>query len=106
MNGLAWKILAWMADALCALLCYYAVQVNREIKIMSKEIQDLREWRAETAGNRYTAKDHNAYAEQQAREFQIVRASMADMQAQWLKDVSDIKVSLTRIETKLEGSKP
>ncbi len=100
-NGIAWKLLAWGADALCALLCYYAVQVNRELKSMSSDIQELREWRAETAGNRYTVKDHNTYAEQQAREFQLLRANMSDMQQQWLKDIGEIRVAIMRIETSM-----
>ena len=108
--SLGWKILPWMADLICALLVWWAYEINGELRDLRDEqrgikadVASIREWRAETAGNRYTSKDHVAFAEQNAKEFQLVRADMSELKQQWLKEVGEIRVALVRLEAKMEA---
>lgn len=104
---LAWKILPWLMDLLCAILLAWAAKLHTNLSdlhnnLMSidNEVQLLKEWRAETAGNRYTSKDHVVYAEANAKEMQLLWKEIAVLQQTWLRDMTDIKVMLARMPTK------
>lgn len=106
-RALAWKILPWLMDLLCAILLAWAAKLHsdladlhRELLNVGAEVQLLKEWRAETTGNRYTSKDHVAYAESNAKEMQLLWKEIASLQQTWLRDMTDIKVLLARMPTK------
>ena len=103
-NGLlgkmGWKLLPWLADIVCALLCFWAVQINIELKDQRREVQALKEWKAETAGNRYTARDHYVYAAATSKEIQVLWARVAETQQTWLNDINDVKVTLANMPKK------
>jgi len=94
------KILPWMADLICAFLCWWAAQVNMELKDMRRDLTSLREWRAEAAGNRWTSSDHTKYADEQNKRTQDILLKMSDMQQTWLRDIADIKITLASVPKK------
>jgi hypothetical protein len=96
-KSIGWKLLPWVADALCAMLCYYAFQFNVELKEIRKDVVELREWRAETAGNRWTAGDQTLYSQKQAEELSKVWNKISEIQQTWLRDVSDIRIQLGQL---------
>lgn len=100
MKALAWKILPWLMDTVCALLLFWAAQLNADLKVLKLDLQAIKEWRAETSASRYTAKDHVTFAEANSKELQNLWMKIAEMQQTWLRDISDIKVSLARMPTK------
>jgi|GEM_PF-4935479 len=97
LKTLGWKILPWLADVVCALLVYWATQINTQLKTMSQDIAALQLWKAETSGNRYTSSDHVRYAEEQARVNQSIMTKMSDQQMLWLKDIADVKLALAQV---------
>ena len=97
LKTLGWKILPWLADIVCALLVYWAAQINTQIKTMSQDIVALQLWKAETSANRWTALDHTRYSDEQGKTTQAIMAKMADMQMQWLKDIADVKLALAQV---------
>lgn len=101
-KNLAWKILPWIMDIVAALLTAWAVQVNKQMTTLQTEMQALKEWRAETAGNRYTAKDHAMFAESNAKELQGLWKEIAGLQQTWLRDMSEIKITLAQLPTKTD----
>lgn len=103
MKSLGWKIVPWFMNLVCALLTAWAVRVNEQLTDIQKEVQSLKEWRAETAGNRYTAKDHVAYADGQAKEIQGLWSKIADLQQVWLKDMGEIKIALASVPKRDEN---
>ena len=112
LSGIGWKILPWLADLVCAFLTYFAWQMNVAIAEIRSDLRDanheivaLNLWRAETQGNRYTAKDHTTYAEAVQREFITVSDRIAALQREWLANLADVKVTLARLESKLEPAK-
>jgi hypothetical protein len=102
LNHLAWKILPWMADVLCAFLVWWAVQINSEIRAIRTELSELREFRATTLASRYTTLDAQQHNERQTAELTKLWAKIADIQQQWLRDLSDIKSSISRIEAQID----
>lgn len=101
-NHLAWKILPWMADVLCAFLVWWAVQINSEIRTIRNELSELREFRATTLASRYTSVEAQQHQDRQALELTKIWAKIADIQQQWLRDLSDIKTSIAKIEARVE----
>lgn len=99
-KNIGWKLVPWLADIVCAFLVYYAFQVNAQLASLRDDMQSLKEWKAETTGNRYTSRDHVSYADQVQGEFSKVWSRMAEMQQSWLRDVGDIKVLLARLEAR------
>ena len=97
LKSIGWRLLPWMADLLCAMLTWWAVQVNAEIKEIRKDVIILREWKAETSGNRYTSADHVKYAQSQAEQIASILLRIADMQQLWLREVSEIKVVMAQL---------
>ena len=102
MKGLAWKVLPWIMDLVAALLTAWAVQVNQQLGKMQADVQALKEWKAETSGNRYTVKDHVTFAESNAKELQQLWMKIAEMQQTWLRDMGDIKIALAQLPTKAD----
>jgi len=105
LNHIAWKILPWLADVLCAFLVWWAVQINSEIRTIRNDINELREFRATTMASRYTSADAQQHQERQAQELTKIWAKIADIQQQWLRDLSDIKSSISRIEAQIEAER-
>lgn len=99
-KSLALKIFPWIMDLAAAGLLAWAAQLNQQITVMQNELQGLKEWKAETAGNRYTAKDHASYAESNAKELQQLWKEIAGLQQTWLRDMGEIKVTLAQLPTK------
>ena len=107
LKTIGWKLLPWMADLVCGLLVWWAVQINAQIKeiqaqdlLFREDISALREWRAETSGNRYTAGDHVKYADVQAQHIQAILTRISDLQQTWLVEVAGIKVQLAQMPKK------
>lgn len=102
MKSLGWKILPWLMDIVCALLMAWAVQLNKQVGEIQRDVQSIKEWRAETTGNRYTARDHAVYSDTVNKEFQSIWSKFSDLQQTWLNDVSAIKVSLAQMPTRMD----
>lgn len=86
-DGIEWRILGWAADAAVGLLFVFAVWINLRLT-------DVELWQAATVANRYTSQDHMSYAAQQSVELNRIWLKIADMQAGWLKDLSEVKTSI------------
>ena len=91
-NDLPWKILGWLLDAIAIGALAFTIHLHARIT-------DLEIWQARTSGNCYTAQDHAAYAEEQAREITRLWAAQADMQKKWLVDIGDIKSAIAKLPT-------
>ena len=101
-SKLGWKILPWMADVLCAILAFCMLELWSTIKTVRTDVNTLKEWRAETAGNRWTAGDHAKYADEQNKRIQDILSAIANTQQTWLRDIADIKVVLAMVPRKDE----
>lgn len=99
---LALKLFSWLMDLVAVGLLAWATQLNQEIQATRTDVQALKEWRAETAGNRYTAKDHALYAESNSRELQQLWKEIAGLQQTWLRDMAEIKITLAQLPTKTD----
>ena len=97
LKTLGWKILPWLADIVCALLVWWAVQINTQLKSMQVDITALQLWKAETAGNRWTALDHTKYADEQVKITQGLLLQISDLRQVNIKDMSEIKIALAQM---------
>lgn len=100
-KDLGWKILPWVANALCGLLCWWALGMNVELKAIASDVAALREWRAETSGNRYTAQDHAKFAELSAKEHTDLWKANAQLRQEWILELSKVREELGKITTQL-----
>jgi hypothetical protein len=90
-----WKILGWIFDALGALALGFCIW-------MATEITDLKVWRAETAGNRFTAGMQADYASRQAAEISGIWREMANMKTEWLREINAMNLKLTQLPQTLQ----
>ena len=90
-----WTILGWIFDALGAAALAFCVW-------MASEIADLKEWRAETAGNRWNSQMQADYATKQAAELTKIWQEMASMKADWIKSIGDLNLKLAQLPITLE----
>jgi len=95
-DGIEWKILGWLMDAICVGIVAFTVNLNIRIT-------DLEMWKAATTANRYTSQDHLLYAASQAKESHEILSRMSDMQMSWSKDIGEIKTTLAVIPQMLES---
>lgn len=86
-DDLSWKVLGWLMDVMAVGLIAFSVNLHLRIT-------DLELWQSATVANHFTAKDHLTYASQQSVELNRLWLKIADMQACWLKDISDVKTSI------------
>lgn len=89
-DDFSWKLLGWLLDAIAVGALAFTIHLHARLT-------DLELWRAETAGNRYTAQDHASYAENQSKEITRLWAAQADMQKKWLVDIGDIKAAIAQL---------
>lgn len=100
-KGVAWKILPWALDALVGVCLFIQLGMLADIRAVRVDVNELREWRSATEANRWTASDHNSYAQLQANELTKIWAKISDMQQQWLKDLGEIKVNIAEIKAEM-----
>jgi hypothetical protein len=97
-----WRLLPWLGNIVIAFLVWWAAQVNGQLANIQLDVQALREWRAETAANRFTSHDHARFAQTQAQEQLRLWQAVAELQREIMGAVGEIKTSVSNIETRLQ----
>ena len=90
-----WNILGWIFDALGACALAYCIWV-------AGEITELKEWRAETAGNRWNSQMQADFAAKQTVEFARMWQEMAAMKTDWLKSINEVNLKLAQLPGTLQ----
>lgn len=90
-----WTILGWIFDALGASALAFCVW-------MATEIADLKEWRAETSGNRWSSLNQVDYAQKQTAEITRIWQEMAIMKTDWLKSIGEVNLKLAQLPQSLQ----
>lgn len=96
-KDLGWKLLPWITNILCGVLTWWASSLSEDIGVIHREIESLKEWKAETSAGKYTAKDHALYAEMQSAEIAKLWKAQNELQSQWIREISSIREAIAAL---------
>lgn len=83
----SWRLLGWLLDVIACAALAWSVSLNA--RVMKLEL-----WQAGTNAEFYSTSDHLAYASQQQAEIGKIWIKMAEIEAQRLKELSELRQSI------------
>lgn len=96
MKDASWRLLGWLLDIIACAALAWSVSLNA--RVIKLEL-----WQAGTSTTFYSSSDHLSYAAQQQSELNKIWLRLADIEAERLKELSDLRTVIATLPQTLQN---